>query len=175
MFAKDIYIARRRALVEKMAATAPEGKRGVALFVGNVEAAAQYKDNAYKFRQDSSWLYYFGLDEPRMGAIIDLDSGEETLYADDVEIDDIIWMGPQPSVASKAADAGIYKSASYGSMTVAVTKAQKRTACDVSPVAGRHVSSFRRHEVSFKIRPLCRDGYRTVIWRISFTANAAAP
>ena len=116
-------MTRRRVLTEKMAATVPEGKRGIALFVGNVEAAAQYKDNAYKFRQDSSWLYYFGLDEPRMAAVIDLDTGEETLYADDVDIDDIIWMGPQPSVASKAAEAGIYKSASYDSLTVAVTKA----------------------------------------------------
>ena len=123
MFAKEVYIARRRTLVEKMALTAPEGKRGIALFVGNVEAAAQYKDNPYKFRQDSSWLYYFSLDEPCMAAIIDLDSGEETLYADDVEIGDIIWMGPQPSVASKASWAGIGKSASYGSLNVAVAKA----------------------------------------------------
>ena len=123
MFSKEIYIARRRALVSKMAAAAPEGKRGIALFVGNVEAAAQYKDNAYKFRQDSSWLYYFGLDEPRYGAIIDLDNGEETIYADDVEIGDIIWMGPQPSVASKAAEVGVAKSAPYGAMSVAVTKA----------------------------------------------------
>ena len=123
MFAKEVYIARRRTLVEKMALTAPEGKRGIALFVGNVEAAAQYKDNPYKFRQDSSWLYYFGLDEPCMAAIIDLDNGEETLYADDVEIGDIIWMGPQPSVASKADWVGIGKSASYGSLNVAVAKA----------------------------------------------------
>ena len=123
MFAKEVYIARRRTLVEKMALTAPEGKRGIALFVGNVEAAAQYKDNPYKFRQDSSWLYYFGLDEPCMAAIIDLDSGEETLYADDVEIGDIIWMGPQPSVASKADWVGIGKSTSYGSLNVAVAKA----------------------------------------------------
>ena len=56
MFAKEIYIARRKALLEKMSQTAPQGKRGIALFVGNVEAAAQYKDNAYKFRQESSWL-----------------------------------------------------------------------------------------------------------------------
>ena len=123
MFAKEVYIARRKALAEKMAQTAPEGKRGIALFVGNVEAAAQYKDNPYKFRQDSSWLYYFGLDEPRYAAIIDLDSGEETIFADDVEIGDIIWMGPQPSVASKAAEVGVANSASYGSLNVAVTKA----------------------------------------------------
>ena len=123
MFAKEIYIARRKALLEKMAQTAPQGKRGIALFVGNVEAAAQYKDNAYKFRQNSSWLYYFGLDEPRYAAILDLDSGEETIFADDVEIGDIIWMGPQPSVASKAAEVGVENSASYGSLNVAVTKA----------------------------------------------------
>ena len=123
MFDKEVYISRRRTLVEKMARTAPEGKRGIALFVGNVEAAAQYKDNAYKFRQDSSWLYYFGIDEPRYAAVIDLDSGEETLFADDVEIGDIIWMGPQPSVASKAARVGVDNSASYGSLNVAVTKA----------------------------------------------------
>ena len=123
MFAKDIYVARRRALLEKMAQTAPQGKRGIALFVGNVEAAAQYKDNAYKFRQDSSWLYYFGLDEPRYAAIIDLDDASETIFADDVEIDDIIWMGPQPTVASKAALVGVGNTASYGSLSLAVTKA----------------------------------------------------
>ena len=123
MFAKEVYISRRKALLEKMAQTAPEGKRGIALFVGNVEAAAQYKDNAYKFRQDSSWLYYFGIDEPRFAAVLDLDSGEETVFADDVEIDDIIWMGPQPSVASKAAAAGVKNSASYGSLNITVTKA----------------------------------------------------
>ncbi len=123
MFTKEVYIARRKTLVEKMGQCAPEGKRGIALFVGNVEAAAQYKDNPYKFRQDSSWLYYFGIDEPRYAAIIDLDNGEETIFADDVEIGDIIWMGPQPSVASKAAIVGIGKSASYGSLNVAVTKA----------------------------------------------------
>ncbi len=123
MFDKNIYIRRRRTLLEKMAETAPEGKRGIALFIGNVEAAAQYKNNAYKFRQDSSWLYYFGLDEPRLAAIIDLDNGEETLFADDVEIEDIIWMGPQPSVASKAAEVGIANSASYGTLNILATKA----------------------------------------------------
>ena len=123
MFAKDIYVARRRALMDKMALTAPQGKRGIALFVGNAEAAAQYKDNAYKFRQDSSWLYYFGIDEPFYAAVLDLDEGIGTIFADDVEIDDIIWMGPQPSVASKAALVGVDNTASYGSLSVAVMKA----------------------------------------------------
>lgn len=123
MFDKSVYVRRRRTLLGKMADTAPEGKRGIALFVGNVEAAAQYKDNAYKFRQDSSWLYYFGLDAPRYAAVIDLDNGEETVFADDVRIGDIIWMGPQPSVASMAESVGVGHSASYGTLNVVVTKA----------------------------------------------------
>lgn len=123
MFAKEVYIARRRTLIEKMALTAPQGERGIALFVGNIESAAQYRDNAYKFRQDSSWLYYFGLDNPRYAAIIDLDTADETVYADDVEIGDIIWMGPQPSISSLAAEVGVCSSAPYGALDAAVAKA----------------------------------------------------
>ena len=85
MFEKEVYIARRKALLERLA-----GQQGIALFLGNVDAPAQYKDNCYKWRQDSNWLYFFGIDEPRFAASVDLESGEETLYADDFEIDDII-------------------------------------------------------------------------------------
>ncbi len=123
MFSKDVYIRRRETLLEKMAATAPQGKRGIALFIGNVEAPAQYKDNCYKWRQDSSWLYYFGLDDPQYAAILDLDSGEQTIFADDVDIDDIVWMGPQQSVASKAAQVGVPHTAPYGDLDEAVAKA----------------------------------------------------
>ena len=123
MFAKEVYIARRSTLLQKMAQTAPQGQRGIALFVGNAEAAAQYRDNAYKFRQDSSWLYYFGIDEPFMAAVIDLDSGDECIFADDVELGDIIWMGPQPSVASKAALAGVGRTAPYNDVRPVVEAA----------------------------------------------------
>ncbi|MBR6414562.1 MAG: aminopeptidase P N-terminal domain-containing protein [Bacteroidales bacterium] len=123
MFDKSTYVARRRTLCEKMAKTAPEGKRGIALFIGNVEAPAQYKDNCYKWRQDSSWLYFFGLDDPRYAAVIDFDSGEQTIFADDVEIGDIIWMGPQPTVQSKAESVGIYSSAPYKAVDAVVAKA----------------------------------------------------
>ena len=155
MFAKEVYIARRRTLLEKMARTAPEGKRGIALFVGNVEAAAQYKDNAYKFRQDSSWLYYFGLDEPRCAAVLDLDSGEETLFADDVEIGDIIWMGPQPSVASKAALVGIDRTAPYGALEAVVAKAL---------AAGRNIHYLppSRYYNTYKLAILTGSPYEAV-------------
>ena len=123
MFTKEVYIARRKTLLEKMAQTAPEGKRGLALFVGNAEAAAQYKDNAYKFRQDSSWLYYWGIDEPFFAAVIDLDTGSEMIFADDVEIGDIIWMGPQPSVASKAEAVGVERTSPYANLEAVVANA----------------------------------------------------
>ena len=95
-------------------------QHGLILFVGNVEAPAQYRDNAYKWRQESSWLYFFGLDEPRYAALLDIDSGEEKIFADDVDIDDIIWMGPQPSVASLAESVGVMKSAPYAALDAAV-------------------------------------------------------
>ena len=107
MFSADVYVRRRKTLMEKMASAAAEGHRGIALFLGNVDAPAQYRDNCYRWRQDSSWLYYFGIDEPAYAAVLDLDSGEETIFADDFSIDDIIWMGPQPSVQSRAEEVGI--------------------------------------------------------------------
>ena len=63
MFAKEIYIRRRQTLLARMREA---GESGVILLIGNAEAPAQYKDNCYKFRQDSTWLYYIGLDEPMM-------------------------------------------------------------------------------------------------------------
>ena len=108
MFSKEVYSARRKALLGLMA---EKGAKGLAIFVGNGESAQNYPDNCYKFRQDSTWLYFFGIDQPLYAAIIDLDNGNETVFANDVEIGDIIWMGPQPSVASVAASVGVEKSA----------------------------------------------------------------
>ena len=106
MFESKVYVSRRKALLGQMAARTAEGNRGVAVFLGNVDAAQNYRGNDYKFRQDSSFLYFWGVDEPWFAAILDLDSAEECLYGNDVNIDDIIWMGPQPSVASKGEAVG---------------------------------------------------------------------
>ncbi|MCM1502257.1 MAG: Xaa-Pro aminopeptidase [Bacteroidales bacterium] len=111
MFKKEIYQNRRSTLLEKMAQTAPEGRRGIAIFIGNAEAPQNYRGNDYKFRQESSFLYYWGIDEPGFAAILDLDNGTGTLYGNDVDIDDIIWMGPQPTVRSKADATGAEHSA----------------------------------------------------------------
>jgi Xaa-Pro aminopeptidase len=118
MFKKEIYIARRKQLLSLL-----KGEKGIAVFIGNVESPAQYKDNCYKFRQDSTWLYYWGIDEPRFAATIDLESGEETIYANDVSINDIIWMGPQPSVANRAAEVGVAATAPYSKLDLIVSAA----------------------------------------------------
>lgn len=118
MFAKEIYVARRAELVARM-----KGETGIILMLGNVESPAQYRDNCYKWRQDSSWLYYFGIDEPRFAATIDIESGEEVIYADDFGIDDIIWMGPMPSVASQAEAVGVSRTERYDKLSWAVNSA----------------------------------------------------
>ena len=118
MFDCKVYVRRRQELLKRLA-----GETGIAVFIGNVDAPAQYRDNCYKWRQNSTWLYYFGIDEPRFAAVIDLESGEETLYADDFTIDDIIWMGPMPSVASQAQRVGISRTAPYAKLDWAVSQA----------------------------------------------------
>ena len=150
MFAKEVYERRRRILVQKMR---QEGARGIILFVGNAEAPAQYKDNCYKWRQDSTWLYYFGLDDPMYAAILDLDDDTETVYADDVEIGDIIWMGPQPSVQSKAERAGVAKSAPYADVDKAVAAALKagRKVHHVAP--SRYFNTIRLTEMLGRVEP----------------------
>jgi Xaa-Pro aminopeptidase len=119
MFDKEVYIARRRALLDKM-----KGEGGIIVFIGNVDAPAQYSNNAYKWRQDSTWIYFFGIDEPRWAAVLDIDSGKETLFADDADLDDIIWNGPEPSVAEVAATTGIAATAPYRDLDQAVGMAQ---------------------------------------------------
>lgn len=166
MFSKEVYARRRQTLVAKMADSAAEGKRGIALFIGNTEAPAQYKDNCYKFRQDSTWLYFFGIDQPLYAAIIDLDNGNETIFANDVEIGDIIWMGPQPSVASVAASVGVDKSAPYTDLNAAVAK----VLAEGRPV---HFVKPSRYYNTMKIASLLGCGTNEVAGRFSLALTKA--
>ena len=166
MFSKEVYARRRQTLVAKMADSAAEGKRGIALFIGNTEAPAQYKDNCYKFRQDSTWLYFFGIDQPLYAAIIDLDNGNETVFANDVEIGDIIWMGPQPSVASVAASVGVEKSAPYTDLNAAVAK----VLAEGRPV---HFVKPSRYYNTLKIASLLSCGTDEVAGRFSLALTKA--
>ena len=109
MFDKSVYVNRREQLVKKMSG-------GLILILGNGEAPANYTDNTYKFRQDSSFLYFFGLNRPGFAGVMDADSGDTCLFGDDVDMDDIIWMGPQPSVKEQAAGVGVANSAPFAKL-----------------------------------------------------------
>ena len=106
MFETSVYKNRRARKKKKV-------KSGLVLILGNGEAPANYTDNTYKFRQDSSFLYFFGLNQPGFAGVIDIDSGDEYLFGNDVDMDDIIWMGPQPSVKDMAARVGVSKTAPF--------------------------------------------------------------
>ncbi len=100
MFAKETYIKRREELKKKV-------KSGIVLLMGNGESPLNYPDNAYSFRQDSSFLYFVGLDTPDLCCIIDVDNNNEYLFGNELTIDDIIWMGNLPSLKERAESIGI--------------------------------------------------------------------
>jgi Xaa-Pro aminopeptidase len=100
MFKKEVYIQRRKMLMEKVS-------DGIILLLGNTDSPMNYPDNTFHFRQDSSFLYFFGLDFQGLAGIIDIDGGTAAIFGNDVELEDIIWMGPQEPLVSKAALAGV--------------------------------------------------------------------
>lgn len=100
MFQQQTYISRRDDLRRLIGS-------GKILLLSNDHSPKNYKDNYYHFRQDSTFLYYTGINQPNMHLVIDADQGIDTLYGDDPSIDDIIWEGPQPSIKEIAQLAGI--------------------------------------------------------------------
>jgi len=119
MFAKETYIARRARLQKEVGS-------GILLFLGNKEVGANYEDNAFGFRQDSSFLYFFGLDYAGLAAVIDIDENREIIFANELTIDDFVWMGTQPSVAEKASSVGISESMPTAELGAYLAKAQKQ-------------------------------------------------
>jgi len=122
MFEAKVYSERRNKLRKELSG-------GVVLFPGNKEAAFNYLANTYSFRQDSSFSYFFGLDHPDLAGVIDLDNGVDYLFGDDVDIDDIIWMGKQPTIKDQSLEAGVVNSAPVTDLAeflkTAVTKGRK--------------------------------------------------
>jgi len=100
MFQKEVYLQRRAALKSKV-------NSGILLFMGNEDSPMNYKDNTYHFRQDSTFLYYFGINEPSLGALIDLDADKTILFGNEMGIDDIVWMGRQKTLKEKSIDSGL--------------------------------------------------------------------
>lgn len=103
MFDLSVYKNRRAALHKKI-------PHGIVLLLGNQEAPANYPDNTYRYRQDSTFLYFFGHSLPGLAGILDLDAHRDYFFGNDVTMDDIIWMGPQPSIAELGAQVGVPRS-----------------------------------------------------------------
>ena len=119
MFAKETYVARRDALKKLVG-------NGLVLMFGNNDAPRNYPANAYKFRQDSSFLYFFGQKREGLVGAIDIDNDREYLIGDDIDIDDIIWFGFVPSVNDLAHEVGVAHSAPMSELQKMVDQARSQ-------------------------------------------------
>ncbi len=118
MFSKEVYIQRRARLKAMV-------KQGLILILGNSDAPMNYPSNTYHFRQDSTFLYFFGLDHQGLAGVIDAESGEEILFGDDYTLDDTIWMGPQTSIREKGETVGIQKTKAFSELSKGISRALK--------------------------------------------------
>ena len=100
MFSKETYINRRAVLKKSVGS-------GLLLFLGNDEAGCNYAGNTYSYRQDSTFLYFFGQPYAGLSAVIDIDDDREIIFGDELTMDDIVWMGTQPTLQEKCSSAGI--------------------------------------------------------------------
>ena len=100
MFPQKTYIDRRNTLKEKIGS-------GIILLFGNEESPMNYKDNTYHFRQDSTFLYYFGISRPGLIGIIDIDNNREIIFGNEYTIDDLVWRGTQTTIVKQAVSCGV--------------------------------------------------------------------
>jgi Xaa-Pro dipeptidase len=116
MFDASTYVARRTTLQEQF-------KHGLLLFIGNNDSPMNYAANTYHFRQDASFLYYWGMDDPELAAVIDVEEATHTIYGNDFTIDDIVWRGPQPTIAQRAERAGVRRTGTLDDLAKAMNEA----------------------------------------------------
>ncbi|MGS0527329.1 aminopeptidase P N-terminal domain-containing protein [Zobellia nedashkovskayae] len=124
MFTTQEYIARRAGLKKLVG-------EGLILLTGNDEVGINFEDNIYPFRQDSTFLYFFGIQTFGLTAIIDLDNDEEIIFGDDSSIDHIVFSGPIESLQSQARKVGVSAVKSVSELSeylgAAVSKGKKST------------------------------------------------
>lgn len=120
MFSKETYTERRKLLRERVS------RRGLILLPGNGEAPRNYPNNGYHYRQDSNFLYFYGLTNPDLVGMLDIDAGEDWLFGDDLSMDDIIWTGPQPTVKELGAKCGTANTAPLAELQEKLTLAIKK-------------------------------------------------
>ncbi len=116
MFDATTYIQRRNRLKQQLGS-------GVLLFLGNEESPMNYTDNPYAFAQDSSFLYFWGLHDPGLAAVIDVDEDRDILFGDDPTLDEIVWTGPQRLLREKAQAVGVSTSYSMAALAELIATA----------------------------------------------------
>jgi Xaa-Pro aminopeptidase len=133
MFTKEIYIQRREILQKTIG-------KGLLLFLGNEDCGMNYEDNTYDFRQDSSFLYFFGIANPSLAAVINIDDDDTIIFGDDFSIDFIVWMGIQPSVSELSARAGVTKTLPLSKLAdyLSDAMAKKQTVNYLPPYRAEH-------------------------------------
>ncbi len=118
MFKKETYTKRREKLKKTVGS-------GVILLLGNNESPMNFLDNTFHFRQDSSFLYYFGLNIPNLVGVLDCDSGEDWIFGNDLTVIDFIWMGPQPTIAEQSLDVDVTKTGTLKQLESKLNTASK--------------------------------------------------
>ena len=119
MFAKETYIQRREWLRTQV-------QSGLILLLGNDESPMNYAANTYPFRQDSTFLYFFGLDQPGLAAVVDVEEGTECVFGDDPTVEDIVWTGPVPLLRDRCERVGVTRTAPSQELKGVLTKAVRR-------------------------------------------------
>lgn len=119
MFSKETYQQRRAELKRRVGS-------GLVLMLGNDLVGMNYADNEYPFRQDSTFIYYFGLTTPGLNAIIDIDNDREIIFGDELTIDDIVWMGNQPTLSEKAQRVGVENTLPTAELEKVLKEAQSK-------------------------------------------------
>jgi Xaa-Pro aminopeptidase len=119
MFEVSVYTQRRRRLKEQVGS-------GLTLFLGSEDSPMNYPANPYHFRQDSSFLYFFGLDYPGLAGVVDVEEDRDVVFGDDVTIEDIIWMGDQPLLKDRAMKAGVEETAPSSTLEGTLREAIKK-------------------------------------------------
>ncbi len=119
MFEPKTYNERRKRLKDQV-------RSGLILLLGNDDSPMNYLDNPYHFRQDSSFLYFFGLSYAGLAGIIDVDENKDTLFGNELTVDDIVWMGTQPSLKEKSGRVGVEYTLPYDQLETALTQAKQQ-------------------------------------------------
>lgn len=138
MFERKIYERRRKKLKSAVGS-------GLILLLGNDESSMNYRDNLYPFRQDSTFLYFFGIDQPGVFGLIDADNDEECVFGDDLTTEQMVWVGAKAPLREMADHVGVNEIMRRAQLYAVITDAivQKRTIHFLPPYRPEHIDTLQ--------------------------------